>query len=70
MGYRTTILDQSRYALHVYEADRWEAAKNWFAAAFHLRWLCEQDPKNTELQKRLANAKERLASPVVKPESK
>ncbi len=28
----------------------------WFAAAFHLRWLCKQDPKNVDLQNRLRHA--------------
>ena len=50
---RRTSLEQSRYALHVHEADRREAARNWFAAAFHLRWLCEQEPKNAAWWKRL-----------------
>ena len=50
---RTASLEQSRHALHAYEADRQEAARNWFAAAFHLRWLCEQEPKNADWWKRL-----------------
>jgi hypothetical protein len=70
LDYRTASLEQSRHALHAYEADRQEAAGNWFAAAFHLRWLCEQEPKDTEWRRRLVNAQEHLASPAVKPESK
>jgi hypothetical protein len=70
LDYQNTYPDLRMHALHAYEADRQAAAGDWFAAAFHLRWLCEQDPKNPDWQKGLANAKERLASPAVKPASK
>ena len=53
---RTASLEQSRHALHASEAERQEIAKNWFAAAFHLRWLCEQEPKNAVCWKRLGSA--------------
>ena len=53
---RRTSLERSRHALHAYEADRREAARDWFAAAFHLRWLCEQEPKNAVCWKRLGSA--------------
>ncbi len=36
---------RSARAWHVSEADKHEAAKQWFAAAFHLRWLCRLEPK-------------------------
>ena len=70
LDYRKAFLDQKRRALHVYDADTQQAAGNWFAAAFHLRWLCEQEPLNPEWQKRLASAKEHLAHPANKPGSK
>jgi hypothetical protein len=41
---------------HEIEARDNEAAQRWFAAAFHLRWLCKADPKNVELQNRLRHA--------------
>jgi tetratricopeptide (TPR) repeat protein len=58
LAYRNTSLGKRRHALHLGEADRQEAAKNWFAAAFHLRWLCKMEPKNTAWQQRLARAQE------------
>ncbi len=58
---RTASLDRSRYALHITEADEQEAAKNWFAAAFHLRWLAKLEPKNTEWQQRLAKAEKNIS---------
>jgi WD40 repeat protein len=70
LDYRKAFLEQRRRALHVYGADAQQAAGNWFAAAFHLRWLCEQDPTNPEWRKRLANAKEHLAHPASKPGGK
>jgi WD40 repeat protein len=56
LDYRTKSLDQSRFALHETEADRFEAEKNWFAAAFHLKWLCQKDPANADFQRRLKEA--------------
>jgi WD40 repeat protein len=57
-------LDQQRqhtarlaHAWHEREAAAQEATGNWFAAAFHLRWLCRQEPTNTAWQQRLAKAK-------------
>ena len=37
------------------------AAENWFAAAFHLRWLAAHDPNNIDLQDRLRHARAELA---------
>jgi WD40 repeat protein len=48
-------------AWHENEALTHEALGNWFAAAFHLRWLCQLEPKNTQWRERLAKAKERVA---------
>jgi serine/threonine protein kinase len=50
------------YVWHEIAARDNEAAKRWFAAAFHLRWLAKLEPKNTEWQQRLAKAQEHLAS--------
>ena len=52
---------------HENEADAHEAANNWFAAAFHLRWLCRLEPKNTQWQQRLVEAKGYLAGPALGP---
>lgn len=60
---RTASLGQSRFALHISEAHQAEAAKGWFAAAFHLRWLAKLEPKNIEWQQRLAKALEHLVAP-------
>jgi eukaryotic-like serine/threonine-protein kinase len=56
LEYRKAMLDENRRALHESEALRWEAGKNWFAAAFHLRWLDKHDPDNVELRNRLRDA--------------
>ena len=58
---RSAFLQRCRRTLHASEADRQEAAKNWFAAAFHLHWLCAHEPKNADCWKRLgsANAEQR-----------
>jgi hypothetical protein len=42
---------------HRYEAAEAEARSDWFAAAFHLQRLLENDPTDTDLQRRLATAK-------------
>jgi WD40 repeat protein len=52
-------------AWHENEADAHESANNWYAAAFHLRCLCQLEPKNTEWQQRLAEAKEHLTGPTL-----
>ncbi len=62
---RTASLERSRHALHVYEAAQQEAKHNWFAAAFHLRWLAKLEPNNPEWQQRLAKAEKNLAAPSV-----
>jgi WD40 repeat protein len=62
--YQRKHFQTSRHALHVYEANRQETIKNWFAAAFHLRWLAKMEPKNIEWQRRLAKAQENLAGPA------
>ena len=58
-------LDQKRqdaahraYLWHVSEARRNEAAKCWFAAAFHLRWLYRHDPTDIDLRNWLGNAED------------
>ena len=51
-------------AWHESEAVRQEAAGNWFAAAFHLRWLGQLEPQNNEWQQRLVKAKEHLHPPA------
>lgn len=56
LEYRSAILEESRRALHESEAAHWEARRNGFAAAFHLRWLAKQDPKNVEIKNRLRRA--------------
>ena len=60
---RPAWLDQKRqdsawraHAWHESEARDDEATERWFAAVFHLRWLCKEDPKNVELQNRLRHA--------------
>jgi hypothetical protein len=42
-----------------------EAAGQWFAAVFHLKWLVTNDPNDEDLKCRLKTAEERLAQ--VKP---
>jgi len=56
-------LDQQRqdaarraHAWHEIETRDAEAAQRWFPAAFHLRWLCRQEPNNADLQNRLHHA--------------
>ena len=56
LEYRTSSLEQCRFALHETEAEHWETERNWFAAAFHLRWLCQKDPSNADFQRRLKEA--------------
>jgi WD40 repeat protein len=65
---RPTWLDKKRqdaarqaHAWHEIEARDDEAAERWFAAAFHLGWLCKEDPKDVDLQNRLRHAKEEWA---------
>jgi WD40 repeat protein/serine/threonine protein kinase len=41
---------------HEAEARDDEAGQRWFAAAFHLRWLCRQEPKNVDAWIRLGRA--------------
>jgi WD40 repeat protein len=43
-------------AWHETEARDDEAAQRWFAAAFHFRWLCRQEPKNVDARIRLGRA--------------
>ena len=47
---------------HANEATEHEAAGRWFAAAFHLRWLCKLEPNNGEWRQRLTTVEEHLAS--------
>ena len=47
-------------ASHAVEADENESQCRWFAAAFHLRQLCELEPQNAEWRQRLAKAMEHL----------
>ncbi len=56
--------DANRFARgwHENEAAAHEAADRWFAAAFHLRWLCQLEPDNKQWQQRFANATQQLAS--------
>jgi eukaryotic-like serine/threonine-protein kinase len=51
---RSKRLEESRRTLHVVDAEEQETAENWFAAAFHLRWLAKLEPENTEWPRRLA----------------
>ena len=69
LEYRKATLEASRRALHESEAAHWEAEKNWFAAAFHCRWLAKLEPDNPEWKQRLAKAEERLAA-LAKDKSK
>jgi CheY-like chemotaxis protein/Flp pilus assembly protein TadD len=41
---------------HEIEAGVYFTSQRWFAAAFHLHWLCQQEPKDAELWIRLASA--------------
>ena len=52
--------EMSRRALHIVDADDQETAKNWFAAAFHLRWLAKLEPNNVDWRQRLAKVEEHL----------
>lgn len=45
---------------HWIEAEEAEFNKQWFAAAFHLRWAQKQEPGNEELKQRLAAAEQKL----------
>ena len=50
---RSAKLEESRRALHESEAARWEAENNWFAAAFHFRWLSEHDHDEVKWRRKL-----------------
>ena len=67
LRYRREDAERRACAWHENEADAAAAGSNWFAAAFHLRWLCQMEPKNTEWQQRLAEAKGFLAGPGLGP---
>jgi WD40 repeat protein/serine/threonine protein kinase len=56
LEYRKDLLEESRRVWHEDEAVHWEAEKNPFAAAFHLRWLAKQEPDNVDLRNRLRHA--------------
>src|SRR5262249_33735302 len=43
---------------HEYEAAEADARGDWFAAAFHLQRLADQDPQNADWRRRLAAARE------------
>ena len=65
---RTSWLDQQRIidsrlarGWHENEAAANETADRWFAAAFHLRWLCKMEPAETRWQQRFANDTEQLS---------
>jgi hypothetical protein len=60
LEYGTAVLERQRFTLHETEAGRLEAEKNWFAAAFHLRWLCKAEPKNVDFQNRVRRATQEL----------
>ena len=47
---------QRARAWHETEARDDEATKRWFAAVFHLRLLCQQEPSNVDFQNRLRHA--------------
>jgi WD40 repeat protein/serine/threonine protein kinase len=47
---------------HEYEAAEADARGDWFAVAFHLRRLLQDDPKDVFLQQRLATAKRMLTT--------
>ncbi|MBC7857075.1 MAG: hypothetical protein IAF94_26895 [Pirellulaceae bacterium] len=49
-----------RERFHWIEAEDAEFNKQWFAAAFHLRWALKKGPGNEELKKRLAAAEQKL----------
>jgi dipeptidyl aminopeptidase/acylaminoacyl peptidase len=61
LGYQTTSLLKCQFAMHESDADQAEAASNWFAAVFQLRWLAKMEPNNAEWKQRLAKAEEHLA---------
>jgi eukaryotic-like serine/threonine-protein kinase len=50
LEYRNAKLEESRRALHESEA---APENNWFAAAFHMRWLSEHDPDAVKWRRRL-----------------
>ena len=52
--------ERRRERFHWIEAEEAEFNKQWFAAAFHLRWALKQEPGNEELKKRLAEAERKL----------
>jgi WD40 repeat protein len=45
---------------HLLRADEDEVAQQWFAAAFHLSWLLENDPGNVDLRSRRDKAESHL----------
>ncbi|MGI8978997.1 MAG: protein kinase domain-containing protein [Pirellulaceae bacterium] len=47
-------------SLHFAQSHEAKFNKQWFAAAFHLRWALKQEPGNEELKKRLAVAEGKL----------
>lgn len=55
-----SVKSEEIVAWHQEEADACEQSQSWFAAAFHLNWLTEQNPKNESFKKRLENAQAKL----------
>ena len=61
---------RSAHAWHESEASDDEAAKDWFAAAFHLRWLSSAEPRNVDLQNRLRHAEADWAKIAARPSNR
>ena len=53
-------VEERKERVHWIEAEEAEFNKQWFAAAFHLRWALKKEPGSEELKKRLAAAEQKL----------
>ena len=56
---RAREIEGVRQALHESTAAECEAQKQWFAAAFHLRWLLKRGPGKDDWKRRLAVAEKK-----------
>ncbi len=53
LQYRKAELEKGQRSWHEEEAARWQAAEDSFAASFHLKWLLDRNPQDSELRRRL-----------------
>ena len=60
LQYRSDAAARDACLWHKLQAEEFEANKNWFATAFHLKYLVQNDPQDGDLRQRLATAKKML----------